>query len=287
MTSTLEVIRPTAPSVPVDAHLTFPRIVKSEWIKLRSLRSTIWALIVTVVVMVGFSVLIGFVAHNIAKPSTGGPGEGPPSAGMNNHEVVQLVNTFGYHFAVLVVAVLGVLLITGEYGTGMIRSTMAAVPQRIPALIAKYLVVGVTTFVVSAVAIAISYLVTKPILGRDNLNAGLNGETLRVFLSCALLLAMISMFALAIGALMRHSAGAISTVLGILLLVPIILGILGNFVSWAGDIAKWMPDSLANRMIATTTDSGDLTPLQGFGMLALYVVVLGAASAVLLRRRDV
>ena len=141
--------------------------------------------------------------------------------------------------------------------------------------------------IVSAVAIAISYLVTKPILGRDNLNAGLSGQTFRVFLACAGLLAMISMFALAIGALMRHSAGAISTVLGILLLVPIILGILGNFVSWAGDIGKWLPDSLADRMLATTTDSGDLTPWQGFGMLALYVVVFAAASAVFLRRRDV
>lgn len=287
MTSTLEVTRPTAPSVPADAHLTFPHIVKSEWIKLRSLRSTMWALIITVVVMIGFSVLLAFVAHNFATPHAGGQGQGPPSAGMTNTEVVQFVNTFGYHFAELVVAVLGVLLITGEYGTGMIRSTMAAVPKRIPALIAKYLVVGITTFVVSLVAIAISYVVTKPILGRDNLNAGLTGQTVRVFLACALLLAMISLFALAVGAMMRHSAGAISTVLGILLLVPIILGILGNFVSWAGDIAKWMPNSVADRMLATTTASGDLTPWQGFGMLALYVVVLGAASAVLLRRRDV
>lgn len=287
MTTTLEATRPTAPSVPVDAHLTFPRIVKSEWIKLRSLRSTMWALIITVVVMVGFSVLIAFVAHNFAVPRAATPDGRPPSAGMTNTEVVQLVNTIGYHFAELVVAVLGVLLISGEYGTGMIRSTMAAVPKRIPALVAKYLVVGVTTFVVSLVAIAISYLVTKPILGRDNLNAGLSGQTIRVFLACALLLAMISLFALAIGALMRHSAGAISTVLGILLLLPIILGILSNFVSWADNIAKWIPSSVADRMIATTTDSGDLTPLQGFGMLALYVVVLGIASAALLRRRDV
>jgi ABC-2 type transport system permease protein len=287
MTSTLEATRPTAPSVPVDAHLTFPRIVKSEWIKLRSLRSTMWALIITVVVMVGFSILLAFVAHDIAAPSAGGPNEGPPSAGMSNAEVVQLVNTFGYYFAQLVVAVLGVLLITGEYGTGMIRSTMAAVPKRIPALAAKYLVVGVTTFVVAAVAIAISYLVTKPILAPDNLNAGLNGEIVRVFLATAMYLALISLFALSIGAMMRHSAGAISTVLGIMLLLPIILGILSNFVSWADNISKWLPTEVGGRMMATATKSGDLTPLQGFGMLALYVAVLGIASAVLLRRRDV
>jgi len=287
MTTALEYTKPAAPSVPPDARLSFPRIVRSEFIKLRTLRSTLWALIITVVVMVGFSLLLAAFAHNFATPSAGGDGQGPPSAGMTNTEVVQFVNTFGYHFAVLVVAVLGVLLITGEYGTGMIRSTMAAVPQRIPALIAKYLVVGVTTFVVSLAAIGISYLVTKPILGRHDLNAGLSGQTIRVFLACSLLLAMISLLALAIGALMRHSAGAISTVLGVLLLVPIILGILGNFVSWASDIAKWMPNSVADRMLATTTASGDLTPWQGFGMLALYVVVLAAASAVLLRRRDV
>lgn len=287
MTTTVEALRPTAPSVPVDAHLTFPRIVKSEWIKLRTLRSTMWALIITVVVMVGFSLLLAAVAHNFATPSAGEPGGRPPSPGMSNPDVVALVNTFGYYFAELVVAVLGVLLITGEYGTGMIRSTMAAVPQRVPALIAKYIVVGVTTFVVSAFAIAISYLVTKPILGADNLNAGLDGQIVRVFLGCALYLALISLFALAIGAMMRHSAGAISTVLGILLLVPIILGILGNFVTWADNIAKWMPAEVGGRIMATSTDSGQLTPWQGFGMLALYVVVLGIASAALLRRRDV
>lgn len=286
MTSTLERPRPSAPSVPANAHLSFPSIVKSEWIKLRTLRSTMWALIVTVVVMVGFSVLLAFVAHEFATPSTGGDG-GPPSGGMSNTEVVQFVNTFGYHFAELVVAVLGVLLITGEYGTGMIRSTMTAVPKRLPALIAKYLVAGATTFVVSLVAILISFVVTKPILGRHDLNAGLSGDVMKVFLACAGLLAMISLFAMAIGALMRHSAGAISTVLGILLLVPIILSILGNFVSWSGDIAKWIPSAVADRMLATTTESGDLTPLQGFGVLALYVVVLAVASAVLLRRRDV
>lgn len=287
MTATLEAQRPTAPSVPANAQLSFPRIVKSEWIKLRTLRSTMWSLIITVVVMVGFSILLAFVAHNFATPSAGGPGEGPPSAGMTNVQVVEFVNTFGYYFAEMVVAVLGVLLITGEYGTGMIRSTMSAVPKRVPALIAKYIVVGLTTFVVSAVAIAISYLVTKPILGRHDLNAGLNGQIVRVFLACALYLAMISLLALAIGAMMRHSAGAISTVLGILLLVPIILGILGNFVSWASDITKWIPTEVGGRMMATTTDSGQLTPCQGFGMLALYVVILGVASAVLLRRRDV
>ncbi len=287
MTTILEAQRPTAPSVPADAHLTFPRIVKSEWIKLRSLRSTMWALIITVVVMVGFSILLAFVAHNIAAPSAGGPNEGPPSPGMSNQQIVMLVDTFGYYFAQLVVAVLGVLLITGEYGTGMIRSTMAAVPKRIPALAAKYLVVGLTTFVVATVAIGISYLVTKPILGTHHLNAGLNGQIVRVFLATALYLALISLFALSIGAMMRHSAGAISTVLGIMLLVPIILNILSNFVSWADKITKWLPTEVGGRMMAPTTDSGQLTPWQGFGMLALYVVVLAAASAVLLRRRDV
>ena len=287
MTTTLDATRPTAPSVPVDAHLTFPRIVKSEWIKLRTLRSTLWALIITVVVMVGFSLLLAAFAHNFATPRAATPDGRPPSVGMSSTEVVELVNTFGYYFAELVVAVLGVLLITGEYGTGMIRSTMAAVPKRIPALVAKYIVVGVTTFVVSAFAIAISYLVTKPILAPDNLNAALSGQIVRVFLGCALYLSLISLFALAIGAMMRHSAGAISTVLGILLLVPIILGILSNFVSWADNITKWLPTEVGGRMMATTTQSGDLTPWQGFGMLALYVVVLGIASAALLRRRDV
>lgn len=280
MTAILDTPRPTAPSVPANAHLSFPRIVKSEWIKFRSLRSTVWILSITLVLMIGFSLLLGLVAHNIAT------GDGADDS-LSNTELVSLVNTFGYYFAELVVAVLGVLLITGEYGTGMIRSTMAAVPKRIPALIAKYLVVGVTTFIVAMAAIFISFLVTKPILGRDNLDSGLNGEILRVFLGAGAYLALIAMFALAVGALLRHSAAAISAVLGVLLLVPIILGILSNFVSWAGDITKWIPTEVGSRMMTTSSGGDGLTPLQGFGMLSLYVVVLAVASAVMIRRRDV
>lgn len=280
MTATVEASRPVSPTVPEDAHLTFPRIVKSEWIKFRSLRSTVWALGITLVVMIGFALLMAWQAHNFVGT---GPDQQPVDAPW---QVPAFTNTFGYLFAQLVVAVLGVLVITGEYGTGMIRSTMTAVPKRIPALVAKYIVVGLTTFVVSVIALAASYFITNPILGMHDLDASLNGSLLRVLVGCALYLTAISLFGLGVGALMRHSAGAISTVLALLLLAPIILGSIP--VKWANDIAKWLPSSVGERVISPDVPGpGQLGPWQGFGMLVLYVAVIAVAAAVLLRRRDV
>jgi ABC-2 type transport system permease protein len=123
--------------------------------------------------------------------------------------------------AQLAVVVLGVLVITGEYSTGMIRSTLAAVPRRLPVLWAKGVVLAVSIFVVSTLAVGISLGVMQLLLGAKGLAPDLGDtETLRILIGTALYLTAIALLAFAIGALLRHSAGALATVLGLLLVVP-------------------------------------------------------------------
>lgn len=268
-----------APDRPLS-HLTFRGVVVSEWIKFRSVRSTVWTIALTLVMMVGLSLLVAFGSTSSGAQTTGVTGS--------------MIVTIGYGFAEITLAVLGVLAITGEYSTGMIRSTLAAVPKRLPALWAKVLVLTVATAITSAVGVGISYLVTSPILSSHELTVDLGDPTTRrVLLGAVLFLVGIALLAFALGALVRHSAAGIAAALGVILLLPILVGIIGNWVGWVADIQPYLPTSAGERIMSTSSDatsaSGDVTqlsPWQGLGLMYGYVVVVGAAAAVLLRRRD-
>src|SRR5699024_5985525 len=145
----------TASPPTVAIHpVSFPRIVRSEWIKFWSLRSTYWALAATLVAMVLMSLLMAVGASQAAQNPEFGPG--PDGA---------MVISLSYAMAQLAIAVLGVLMISGEYSTGMIRSTLTAVPARIPALAAKAVIITVVSFVVGVVGVMLSYVITAPMLG--------------------------------------------------------------------------------------------------------------------------
>src|SRR5665811_147746 len=190
-----------------DIRLSFPRIVRSEWIKFRTLRSTVWTLGITVFLMVGIVTLFSAV---VASQETGHDARGSSI----------FVFTLAADLAQLAVVVLGVLVITGEYSTGMIRSTLAAVPRRLPALWAKGAVLAVSIFVLSTVAVAISLAVMQLILGAKGLAPDLgDSDTVRILVGTPLYLSAIALLAFAIGAILRHSAGALATVLGLLLVI--------------------------------------------------------------------
>lgn len=259
-------------------HLTFPHVVRSERIKFFSVRSTAWSLAITFVVMVGFAVILATAAVNAAD----NPELGMAFSGTD-------VATGGYLFASMVVAVLGVLIISAEYSTGMIRSTFAAVPRRIPALAAKAIVLAVTTFVVGVLGVLASYLATLPVLAPHDLQADLGSlETWRIFLGTGLYLAAIALLAFGLGALVRHSAGAITAALGVILLLPMLLAILGGWLTWVTNVSPYLPTAAGERLMvpdAAVVD-GTLAPWVGFGVLIGYVVVVNALAAVLVRRRD-
>lgn len=282
MTTTTAPLAPTRSGPDRRAALTFPRIVTSEWIKFRSVRSTAWTLPITALTMAGLSALQAWAMTQFEGGETMGLVSAAP------------IITGGWFLAQLVVAVLAILTITGEYTTGMIRSTLAAVPTRLPALWAKALVLSVVVALVSVVAVALSYLAALPFLGTLGLGLDLGDpDVLRVVLGAPLYLTTIALFAFAVGTLMRHSAGAIAVVLGFLLVIENVLG----GIPWRPleVIAPFLPSRAGARLLTeqATLDMMDqgstvatLTAWQGYGVLAAWTVLLLAAAAFLLRRRD-
>jgi len=269
-------------SADAGVHLTFPRIVRSEWIKFRTLRSTVWTLALTVVLMVGIVTLFSAIG---ASQSDGAGGDGDGST---------VVFSIAASLAQLAVTVLGVLVITGEYSTGMIRSTLAAVPQRLPALWAKAVVLAVSIFVVSTVAVALSLGVMQLILGSHGSAPDLGDpETVRILVGTPLYLTAIALFALAIGALLRHSAGALTAVLGLLLVVENLfqipwkpLQLISPFLPGTAGTKILMPQVQIDTLSQMNPLGAVLGPWQGYAVLIAWVVVLLAGAAVLLRRRN-
>ena len=260
-------------------RVTFPRVLRSEWVKLVSLRSTYWTVGATLVVMVLIALMLG-AASRVESP-TGAPGpDGEMAIGM------------GYSFAQVVVAVLGTLMITGEYATGMIRSTLVAIPKRLPALAAKALLITVIGFVVGVAGVALSYAVSYPLLGDAVADLG-DPEVQRIFWGSGLYLAGVGLLGLGVGALLRHTAGAITVTLGVLLMLGTIMQLLMMASDVFMDIYPYLPTTAGERIVGPVADAAAspdapamLGPWQGYAVFLAYVVTTLGLAAVLLRRRD-
>jgi ABC-2 type transport system permease protein len=267
-----------------DVHLTFGRIVRSEWIKFRTLRSTVWTLAITLLLMVGILTLFAAVLSSQAGDANAGNVDGGGSISMF---------AFAANPAQLAVSILGVLAISGEYSTGMIRSTLVAVPRRLPALWAKAVVLAASVFLVSAVAVVISLGVLQLFLGSFGLAPHLGDKgTVRVLVGVPLYLSAIAVFAFAIGALLRHSAAALATVLGLLLVVETIFmfpwkpfQLMGPFLPGTAGSRIMMPQAQIDA-VSLGQVGANLGPWQGYGVLLAWVAILLTAAAVLLRRRN-
>lgn len=278
--ATVSAAQPTAKRT-TSARLSVGGVLKSEWIKFRSLRSTWWTVGSTVVVMV----LINLATAASLNFAASQPGMAEQ---MGNISTVQALVS-GYVFAQLAVAVLGALIITGEYSTGMIRSTLSAVPTRLPALWAKVAIIGVVTFVVGLVGVALSYVVTAPILSGNDLVPDLGDPVAqRVVLACAAYLALVAILAVGVGTIMRHSAGSIFTLVALLFVLPLVTAFLSQ--DWVQDIARFLPMNLGTAMMAITeADAGGvdvLTPGGATIAMAAWAAVSLVAAAVVLKRRD-
>ena len=248
-------------------------IVNSEWIKLRTLRSTVWTLVITVAVSIGIA-LLGAVAISSVPEMIA---QLPPDMTVG-------IATSGLTFAQLAVAVLGALIVTGEYSTGMIRSTFAAVPRRWPALAAKALVLFVVTFIVGAISTFGSYFIVAPILSGAGLESSISddGVALRL-LAGALYLGCVALLSLAIGTILRNSAGGIAVALGLLLVLPIILAFIP--AEWATDVSKFLFSNAGGAFTSIATD-GSFTFGQNLAVVLGWLVVVGAGALVLLKKRD-
>ena len=256
--------------------VTFARVLRSEWTKLWSLRSTRWALLVSFVAMAGLGILISAVqmAHWSQMSRQDRATVDPVDISLG-----------GWHLAQLAIGVLGVLLITGEYSTGQIRSTFAAVPHRLPVLWAKAAVYAVITFVLMLAASFIAFLVSQPVLRQHHVETTLSSpHVLRAVVGAALFLTVTGLFGLSLGALVRNTAGGIATFAGLMFVLPGITAILPN--SWGDSIDPYLPLSAGTDILGIHSDPTALAPWTGFLLFLGYAAAALALSAVLLHRRD-
>ncbi|TFB51761.1 ABC transporter permease subunit [Cryobacterium tagatosivorans] len=278
-TSTPSQATPPAPAgaerPPSAFRLSFAGILRSEWIKLRTVRSTSWSYAIVVVISLGMAAIM-----SAALDLQDG---GPMPAAVQAAFVVQ-ASTFGVFFGQLVVGVLGVLVVTGEYSTGMIRSTLTAVPRRLPALWAKAAVLFTATFVVGAIATLGSFLVAGPMLAGKGIHASLvDGAVIVPLLAGALYLALVAVFALGVGAILRNSAGGIAATLGMLLLLPIVLSMIP--ATWANDLVPYLISNAGTGMMASGGQAV-MEPWQALLVVLGWLAVSLAGAALLLKRRD-
>lgn len=269
-------------AVPVAApeRDTLAGLLRSEWTKIRSVRSTIWSLVAFVVVAVGFSALIAVVISN----TWNSPGSHDGHVQLRTDPTSVLYGA-GFGFGQLALCVLGVIVLTSEYSTGAIRSSLLAVPRRVPMLAAKAVVFAVLELIVAAITVfAVFFLTTTILHSHIVITLGQPG-VLRATLGGIAYLVVLGLFAMAIGGIIRHTAGAIATVIGLVLVVPPLIGLIPGTV--ANHIHGYFP-TVAGQLIGQTTQQPQdvLSPWQGFGVFCLETAVLLAISAVLLLRRD-
>lgn len=273
-----------ASHAPVRAHsLSFGGVLRSEWIKLRTLRSTVWSYAGVVAISLGMAVLLTLTTANGLEgaPDTLG-GSSEAQAGL----LVQS-STFGVFLAQLVVAVLGVLVISGEYGTGMSRSTFTAVPKRLPVLAAKSIVLFVVTFLVGLIATVGAFAVSAALYSGYDVSATLFDPDVYVpILGASLYLALAAVFSLGVGMMVRSSAGGIGIVLAFILVVPTILQLIP--ADWAQDLHPYLLATAGTNMFAPTEITGTetLTTWQDLLVVLGWVTASLTAAAALLVKRD-
>lgn len=267
---------PPAPKAAPRGQVTQLRVLHSEWIKMRSLRSTFYTLIAAVVALVGLGALFSaFTASHWAH--------------MNPHERAAfepgLTSLRGFFLAQLAVGVLGVLMISGEYATGMIRASLSAVPGRLPVLWAKAGLYAAVTWVLMTAGALVAFLIGQATMSSKHIGTSLSDPgVLRQVMGVGLYLTVVGLLGVAIGALIRNTAGGIATVFGLLLVVPVLAEALPT--SWSNHVNQWLPSNAGQSLISLHREAHTLAPWTGFAVFCLYAAVALGAAAVLLKRRD-
>ena len=257
-------------------RVTQARVIASEWTKLRTLRSSQWSLLGAVLFMAGLGILVA--ALQVTHWSQLDP---------HDRTAYDPVGTalIGALVAQLAVGVLGVLVVTGEYATGMIRATFAAVPKRLPVLWAKALVFMVVTAVLMTLCVLVSFFVTQPILSAKHVDISFSSPGVaRAVFGAALYLTVVALLGVSLGALVRNTAGGIGSLAGVMFVLPGVAAILPH--SWGDTIDPYLPSSAGGQIMAWHPDPSGLAPWTGFALFLAYTLVTLVAAALLLVRRD-
>jgi len=264
-----------APAVVQIGRVTQARVLLSEWTKLRSVRSTRWSFLAAVVFTIGIAVLAcSVVSHHYPRMD---------ARERANFDALG-VSLAGVQLAQLAIGVLGVLVITAEYSTGMIRASMTAVPKRLPVLWGKALVFAAAVLALMIPAILIAFFAGQAIFSGRHIDiAFTHAGVPRAVLGAGLYLAVVGLFALGLGAIVRNTAGGIALFAGIMFVIPPLMNVLP--LSWNNAASPYLPLA-AGESIMSITSGNHLSPWAGLGLFFGYALASLAVAAVLLARRD-
>jgi ABC-2 type transport system permease protein len=269
----------TTPTTTAKEHLRISKLLKSEWIKMRTVRSTIWSLVAMAVITIGVAV--------IATVTISGRWHSMSLASRLSFDPTS-VSLAGLLFSLLVIGVLGVLVMSAEYGTGTIRSTLAAIPNRPLVLATKSAVFAAVALVVGEVLSFASFLVGQTLLTSPAAHATLSQPgVLRAVVGGGLIVGVLGLLALGLATIIRHTAGALTAFFGILLVLPAVVAALPS--SLGNPIGKFLPLHITNTMTSVVQTGGGapaFSPWAGFAILCGYAIIALVIGGVLMARRD-
>ncbi|MFJ8052075.1 ABC transporter permease [Streptomyces luteogriseus] len=251
------------------------QVVRSEWTKIRSVASTVWTLSLVVVVTVALGMLISALSKNeFDSMNAQGRAEFDPT----------FISFAGMSLGQLAMIVFGVLVVSNEYSTGMIRTSLAAVPQRGSFLFSKIAVATGLALLVGLVTSFAAFFLGQAMLGSHRAEIGDPG-VLRAVLGGGLYMALIAMFSMGVAAMLR------SPMLSLGILMPfffLISNILGN-VDATKKVGRFLPDQAGSKIMQVVTPIDDDTPYGpwgGLGIMGLWVLAVLVGGYVLLKKRD-
>jgi ABC-2 type transport system permease protein len=264
------------PTMTTVRAASFGDVLRSEWTKLWTVRSTFWALGLAVALGIGLGAAISAAAsHAYATDDLSDKLRWDPTA----------ISLAGQGIAQLAIAVLGVLFFSSEYASGMIRTTFTAVPKRGRILVAKSLVCAVAVFVIGEVSSFVAFFLGQLIITGHAPHASLSQPAvLRAVIGAGLYLTVLAVLGVAVGTLLRHSAAAIAAIVAVLFVLPGIAQALP--ASWRHPVTEYWPTQAGSQIAAVHHDAHQLYPWPGFGLMCGFVAIVFILSLTLLERRD-
>jgi ABC-type transport system involved in multi-copper enzyme maturation permease subunit len=254
----------------------FGNVLRSEWTKMRSVRSTYWTLIAAVLSTVALGAVICARWAQIAN--TKGSGE------LDGFDAT-LTSLNGIYLAQIAIGTLGVLVISSEYGTGMIRATFSAVPQRRALLAAKGIVFAAVVLLLGEVMSFAAFGIGQALLSGSHAGVSLGQPgVLQAVAGAGLYLAAVGLLGFGLGTTIRHTAGALSAFFGLLFGASAIVALLPT--SWREAVLPYMPANAGSQIFTIVRSHGALGPWTGLGVFCLYVVAAVGAGFVLVTARD-
>lgn len=256
---------------------SLPAVLQSEWTKIRTVASTIWTLAVAFLVTVAMGVALSALLNSTFDD-------------LSRSERVTFDPTFvsfsGMILGQLAMVVFGVLVVGSEYSSGMIRTSLAAVPQRGAFLFSKLLVAGVLALVVGLLTGFVTFFLGQAVLGDHGTTLG-EPNVLRAVIGSGLYMALIALFSMGVATMLRSSMLSLGILMPFFFLVSQILA----SVPKAKEVARYFPDQAGSKIMqvvpgAMSSDDGPYTPWEGMGIMVLWVVAALIGGYLVLKKRD-